>query len=306
MSNDAHAGERRTTSPARAAARAAASASVSERAARDGEPLGGERLGQPWGVLADQDGQGDAAARGPGQGREILPLALAPGDQHDGLGEALERLDGRFDVGALRVVVVGHPVQLADELDPMGHRAKGGDALADHRRRHAQPARAGRRGQRVLDVVGAPQRDLAERADGLRRAVEAGHDPAIAHEHAARQFAPPAEPDEIDADGGRQGARARVVVVEHGGVARALVLEDPRLGGRVGGERPMAIEMVRGHVQDRGHPGPEGLDRLRAESSTPPAPASHRRGRARPRRRAVSRCCPRPARAAHGGRAEFP
>ena len=40
------------------------------------------------------------------EGREVLALPLAARDQHHGLGEALERLDGGVDVGALGVVVV--------------------------------------------------------------------------------------------------------------------------------------------------------------------------------------------------------
>src|SRR5262249_31387586 len=67
---------------------------------------------------------------GPERG-EVLPLPLAPRDQHDRLREALERLDRRGDVGALGVVVVDDATLVGDALDAVRDAAEGSNARAD-------------------------------------------------------------------------------------------------------------------------------------------------------------------------------
>src|SRR3972149_3749826 len=117
MSNEGHAGESRTTSPGPAS-----------------------------------PGAAPPPARRGRAGGEVLPLAEAARDQHDALAEALERLERRGDVRALRVVVVLHAAQVAHELDPVRDAAEPPRRAADRRGRDAgpapRPARAKARGPR--------------------------------------------------------------------------------------------------------------------------------------------------------------
>ena len=82
---------------------------------------GRQRLAQARGITADQQ-HGAAIGRSAlGQWREVLPLAVATGDQDDLAGffstrsstEAVKRGQRRADIGALAVVDVSHPVTLA-------------------------------------------------------------------------------------------------------------------------------------------------------------------------------------------------
>src|SRR5919198_1480351 len=126
MSNDAHAGDNRMTSPARAALRAASMAAGMLAAA----------------VFPDDDGVRDAPARGVGQRRKVLALALAARDQDDALLERLEGLDRRGDVGALRVVVERHARDVAYELDAVRHGSEAAHRAPNGLDSNAGPERA--------------------------------------------------------------------------------------------------------------------------------------------------------------------
>ena len=225
-----------------------------------------ERLPDLLAVLSDQHRVADAPARDLGEGPEVLPLALAPGDQHDRLAETLEGPDRRGDVGALRVVEEGHAPDVAHELDAVGDAAKDADAATDRVRGHAGPERPRRRRQDVLDVVRAAQRDLGERADLLGVAVQLGHDPTIPYEGAVVERREPAEPEHVGHGPLGEAPGDLVVPVQHGAVGGRLVLEDPRLGPQVGGKALMAVEMVGRDVQYHGDPRAKRLDRLELEA----------------------------------------
>src|SRR3990172_64068 len=194
MSNEAQAGESRTTSPPPARERAAAPAPRLLHGARvEGGDGGGLENGADLGaVRPDQHGLAHAAAGGLPERAEVLPLALAARDQDDGLRKALERLDGRRDVGALGVVVVGDRALVEDALDAVGDTPERADAAADGLGRQPGPQGAGGGRQHVLDVVLAAQQDLAERADLLDAAVKLGDDPPVADEDAVVERCEPA------------------------------------------------------------------------------------------------------------------
>jgi len=122
-------------------------------------------------ILADDDGVAHAAARGVGERREILALALAARDEDDALAERLERFDRRGDVRALGVVVELHARDVPDELDPVRDGAEARHGPADGRRRRCPSERAGGGRQHVLDVVDAAQLDLGQRDDAVHVAV---------------------------------------------------------------------------------------------------------------------------------------
>src|SRR5206468_1303066 len=121
-----------------------------------------------------------------------LTLALAARDQHDPTGEAFERPEGRRDVGALRIVVIVDPLEVADPLDPVRHALEVRDGRTDRRGRDTRPERARRRREDVLHVVLAAQEDLRQRADVLDVAIEPRGDAPIADEDPVGQLALPA------------------------------------------------------------------------------------------------------------------
>ena len=213
-------------------------------------------------VRADEHRALHAAAGCLGEGAKVLPLALAARDEDDGLGEALEGLDGRGDISALGVVVVADPALVEDPLDPVRDGAEGRDAAPDALGAQARPQRAGGGGEDVLDVVLAAQRDVRERADLLDVAVQLGHDGAAPHEDAVIEGAQPAEPEDARAGARGEGRRDGIVGVEHRAVRLGLVGEDPRLGLDVALDRSVPVEVIGGDVEHDGHPRPQELDRL--------------------------------------------
>src|SRR5882724_409338 len=73
-------------------------------------------------VAADQHQCARRAFHGVSQRGEVLPLAVASGDENQfcvALREPGERSNGRADVGALGIVVPAHPVRFPDQLDAM-------------------------------------------------------------------------------------------------------------------------------------------------------------------------------------------
>ena len=174
--------------------------------------------------------------------REVLSLAVAAGDQHDGLRETVERGLRRRDRGALRIVDEEHAARFDDPLHPVRQPFELGE-LGEHvalDRRHHRHQR--QRGERVLRVVppdelqlrhGQQQRAAAREPDLARAAVD---EPprALGFRHAG-------------AEGLHQPARqahrerARIVAVQH---LHAAVGEDARLGRGVGVDSGIAVEVV--------------------------------------------------------------
>ena len=159
-----------------------------------------------------------------------------------------------------------HALEISDELDAMGHPAEARDAAANGLGRDAGPQRAGRGGQYVLDVVRPAQEDLAEGADALDVAIELRGHPVAVHEDPMLELAAPAEQHDAGPRAPRQARRRLVVGVEHRAIGRRLVQEDSRLGVQVRREAAVSIEMVRRHVEHRGHARVEGLGRFELEA----------------------------------------
>ena len=298
MSKDAQAGESRTTSPgARPGAGRGRPRPGSDAARATGMPARRERGADPRRVLADEDRVADAPARGRGQRRPVLALALAARDQHDGLREALERLEGRVDVGALRVVVVlSRRPDRARTRSGARRRGSGRWPGGSSGGETPEPERAGGGGQDVLDVVLAAQADLGQRADLLDVAVEPRHDPAVTDEDAVGELAPPAEPDARRARCARPArAAAGSSALSTAQSVGRLVAEDPGLGVRDRPRTSVAIEVVGRDVEHGGDPRLEALDGLELEARHLGTRPGRRPGTERVRGRAACRCCRRPA-----------
>src|ERR1700688_2893626 len=104
------------------------------------------------------------------QRREVGALVAAAEDQvHRAVREALERLDGRRRIGALRVVVPGHPALRRHLLHTVRQPAEAGEAAADCLRARLQAARQESRRHGVLEVLHAGERHLRGGEQGARR-----------------------------------------------------------------------------------------------------------------------------------------
>ena len=95
--------------PGRAARAARTAPSMDSASSTAATPAGPARRGSVRGPRRSAPRGAPARAPPRASGREVLALALAARDQDHRLGEALERLDGGVDVGALGVVVVRDP-----------------------------------------------------------------------------------------------------------------------------------------------------------------------------------------------------
>ena len=122
------------------------------------------------------------------------------------------------------------------------------------------------RRERVLEVVRARQGEARRGDDGVARLRDVGHERPALEPCRVAGAAGPAAPGERDPTRGRDDrTRRRVVVVDDGEVVRGLPGEDPRLGGEVGVEVPVAIEMVRRHVRQHRDVGAEPIHRFELE-----------------------------------------
>src|SRR5690606_35003462 len=89
---------------------------VEAAGAQDLDARGIDRLGDALRVAPDQHDAACAMAHGVGERREVLPLAVATGDQPAGTPDALDRRDGGGNVRALAVVVVLDAFEYAEQL----------------------------------------------------------------------------------------------------------------------------------------------------------------------------------------------
>jgi hypothetical protein len=221
------------------------------RCRRDRHARCGERRGDVAARLADGDDPADALGRG-GHRRQIETLVASTGDEHDVI-EAVDRRRCGMRRRRLRVVEPGDAAGVGDELDAMRRPDERGQRRR-HRSRVGQPAleHEGGGGKPVGDVVGqaAPhrrdRRDLATRGD--QRTVL---DPVVGAVAGERDVATRRESEMMHHRG--------VVGVADRDVARELVGEDASLGGRVGRQRPVPIEMVGGEVEPGRGVGAEAL-----------------------------------------------
>ncbi len=226
-----------------------------------------------------------------GERREVLPLAVAAEDQHQPAAggavgaQAVERGDGGADVGALAVVVEVDAVDAGDEGDAVRLAAVLAQAVQHRRERAADGVGQRQRGERVGGVVAAahaqrlgghqalqrgaprrrrrragaapprpPARAPARPCRGRRRGRSRRHGaarrgrsarPARGAGFAARRAA------RRDATGSAGAARRldrRVVAVDDHHRPRA---PDARLGGGVGVEAAVPVEVVLRDVEQR-------------------------------------------------------
>ena len=147
----------------------------------------------------------------------------------------------------------------------MGKRLELVDRLLHPLRCGPREPRDGDGGEQVLEVVapdeagpnevvsllasrGEPERDAAVHAEGPVRA--GGH----------------AERDDLRCEAAREVPRRRVVAVQDREVVRLLTCEQAGLGRDVPLERPVAVEMIGGDVQEAADPGPKALHPFELEA----------------------------------------
>ncbi len=195
--------------------------------------------GDPLARLADEHDRARAPAQHRDQRRVVATLVAPTGDEHERAHKALQRADDGADVGGLRVVVEGDAVDLARRLHAVRQRPETFGALADGALRDADGARDQERGQRVLVVVTADQREIGRRvarlADHEICAVEPGVRALVGREAADAR------------------ARRRLEPALHDRkVALRLVEKDALLGGSVGAHVGVAVEVILGDVEQGG------------------------------------------------------
>jgi hypothetical protein len=200
----------------------------------------GERLLDERRVAADEQRAGYELASRLGEGREILPLALAAGDQHGRARQTAKSGDGGADVGALRIVVPLDAAAQAYALEAVRQPLEA--AQADRQAAGGHPEAAGERAgsQRVGDVVAAVDLQLVD----------------AQHRHAPAYQRPAAHPVVVivEAEGEhalarkRHGDGARVMPVQH---LHRRPGEDPRFRRAVLVDAGVAIEMILRKVQHR-------------------------------------------------------
>ena len=153
--------------PARAAARAAASARSELGAVAQRHAGGLERGPQPRRLLADQVRRRAALGDRGGQRRVVLLLAATAEDRVHAARERADPDDRRRHVRRLGVVDVEHAVDPRDLLEPMRHPGEARQRGADRGGRDAARERDRGGRHRVLEVVRPPQPDLVDRDDRL-------------------------------------------------------------------------------------------------------------------------------------------
>ena len=104
-----------------------------------------------------------------------------------------------------------------------------------------------------------------------------------------------AEPEDLRPGSAGQSRAGGIVGIQHREIFRLLVLEDARLGVRIGLERAMAVEVVGRDVEHHGNFRTKGLDRLQLEARYFQHHDGVGCGRARPARLPACRYCRRPA-----------
>ena len=193
--------------------------------------------------------------------------------------ERRECLQRRLDVGRLGVVHVAHAVELADLLEPV---RQGREVRAAQQRRppRRRPARVRRRSRRPYwPGCAGPRRCEAAKASSNALELASPRRAPCGRGRAGRR-----RPAQRRRRRRRTAWRCRV---------GALALEDAQLGGRVGLERAMPVEVIGRDVEKDAGIGAESLDALELEARElarrSPGPA--RCGR--PASRAPCRRCPR-------------
>src|SRR5258706_1483787 len=202
-------------------------------------------------VAADEHERARRARHGIFQGRKILSLAVASGDENQlriALREPGESGNRRADVGALGVVEPAQPVRFADQLDAMRKPFE----LAQRRKqglgRQAERAAERERGERIGGVVQPGELQFPHR----KERVCALREPALA---ATLEQTPVLRaPWDLEAEADRLSARqrhceaARVIAVEH---LDAVARKDPRFGASVVVDAAVAVQMVFADVEYR-------------------------------------------------------
>src|SRR6266568_322664 len=187
--------------------------------------------------------------------REVLPLAVAAGDENDlriTARESSQGRDRRADVGALGVVVPAHPGRLADPLNAMRESLELAKRREQGLERQAERAAKRERRERVGGVVQADKLHFADREEQVCALREPGL--AAALDETPVLGAPWDVESESDrlSSGQRHRQAARVAPVED---LDAVARKYPRLGAGVVVEAAVAVQMVFGDVKDRGGGG---------------------------------------------------
>ena len=206
--------------------------------------------------LADQVGRAGALGHRRGERRVVAALAAAAEDHVHAAREGLEPGDRRGDVRGLGVVDVEHPVERRDLLEPVRDAGEAREPLADRGGRHPAGERDGSGGHRVEAVVRPAQPDLLD----AHQALPVPPQRVLARREAGAGAGP--EPDALGLPG---QALRRELLRRDGHRAGRLAGEHLELGGAIGVEGAVAVEVVLGEVEQHPGVGREALGVLELE-----------------------------------------
>src|ERR1035437_787095 len=154
----------------------------------------------------------------------VAALVLAAKNQVNAPGKRLQRLDGRVNVGGLRIVVILDATDRSNVLQTMLDRLERGDRAPDLCRLDSRQHSDTDCREHIFEIVRALQGNLARRHNlAVAMAVAPDYEPS-ADKRPARDFLQPAEPG-YGSFRRRGHLNARLVVrVQNGEIVRALVL----------------------------------------------------------------------------------
>ena len=187
---------------------------------------------------------------------------IATGDQDHLLRKRAQAGDGARGAGGDGVVVIPHPVQLPDQLDPVFYAAECLGKRANHLiGDQAVHRRNG--GHIVLLIVDTGQQDIPQRQDSAAvRPLD--HDHAVLYRHAGIHRRLAGKPDDVSPGLWGKGAGIFVVVVEHQLAGLTLPEVDILLRGDIFLHPSVDIQMVGREIGDDGDLG-RGVHRHQLE-----------------------------------------
>ena len=191
---------------------------------------------------------GAAAADAGKQLIVVVALVLAAQKQHRVFFHTGKGGERRLDVGALGVVDEGDAVLFPHRLDAVVHPAHGGEGAGDDFAFHPHQPRGAHGGEGVFHVVRPVQGEVCN----FRHTLAAVIDAAALHIGAFHLFGE-GEPAHGAAGCRRHIRHGGVVVIEHGELALAHVLQNFRFEEYVIFHGIMAVEVVFGDIGDDRH-----------------------------------------------------
>ena len=165
--------------------------------------------------IADEDKRIDALLNERQEAREVRHLIIAASEQDDMVGERQQGLLRRIRIRRLGIVVVGHAVELAYELQPVLNALERLQHLHHGAWRAAREKCTGRGGQRIGHIMLALDAQLLHCAQRVALPLPADGQAAFMHESALSELLRGAEIADAAQRALLHAARARIVVVQH-------------------------------------------------------------------------------------------